>query len=147
MRTVLLCNSVNPLLLRRASILVQYIFDNLDFQSPFLVTYICNSLFLVYIPLWQLWILLGWVENPPPFYSQQPKVELSTDDIEDRSSHSFFGQRPLTSKSSEDKVPYQYSHMDVIKAALIISPLWFISNCLYNYSLLMTSVSSSTIIR
>lgn len=31
--------------------------------------------------------------------------------------------------------------------ALNISPFWFIANCLYNYSLLYTSVSSSTIIR
>ena len=43
-------------------------------------------------------------------------------------------------------VPLNYTHMDVIKVALIISPVWFLSNCLYNYSLLLTSVSSSTII-
>jgi drug/metabolite transporter (DMT)-like permease len=38
------------------------------------------------------------------------------------------------------------AHHKIIKAALIISPLWFGANCFYNYSLLLTSVSSSTII-
>jgi hypothetical protein len=39
------------------------------------------------------------------------------------------------------------SYKKLMKAALAIAPLWFLSNCLYNYSLMMTSVSSSTIIR
>lgn len=38
-------------------------------------------------------------------------------------------------------------HREVIKIALVICPLWFGANCFYNYSLLLTSVSSSTIIR
>jgi drug/metabolite transporter (DMT)-like permease len=33
-----------------------------------------------------------------------------------------------------------------MQVAAIVCPLWFMANCLYNYSLLMTSVSSSTII-
>ena len=38
-------------------------------------------------------------------------------------------------------------HIKILKIAAIICPMWFLSNLLYNYSLLMTSVSSSTIIR
>ena len=41
----------------------------------------------------------------------------------------------------------KYTHRDIINIALVMSPLWFLANCLYNYSLLMTSVGSSTIIR
>jgi hypothetical protein len=37
--------------------------------------------------------------------------------------------------------------MDVVRVALVIAPLYVLSNGLYNYSLFMTSVSSSTIIR
>ena len=40
-----------------------------------------------------------------------------------------------------------YTHLDVIQVALVIAPLYVLSNGLYNYSLFMTSVSSSTIIR
>lgn len=48
------------------------------------------------------------------------------------------GNQPI-----EDK----YTHRDIIRIALVMSPLWFLANCLYNYSLLATSVGSSTIIR
>lgn len=40
-----------------------------------------------------------------------------------------------------------YTHLDVIHVAMVIAPLYVLSNGLYNYSLIMTSVSSSTIIR
>lgn len=40
-----------------------------------------------------------------------------------------------------------YSHRDVVKIALLVAPLWFGANFMYNYSLLLTSVGSSTIIR
>ena len=39
------------------------------------------------------------------------------------------------------------NHYDIVYACLYLAPLWFLSNILYNYSLLMTSISSSTIIR
>ena len=39
------------------------------------------------------------------------------------------------------------THYDIVYACLYLAPLWFLSNILYNYSLLMTSISSSTIIR
>jgi hypothetical protein len=44
-------------------------------------------------------------------------------------------------------VEERYTHKEIIKIAAIISPIWFAANCLYNYSLLETSVGSSTIIR
>lgn len=40
-----------------------------------------------------------------------------------------------------------YSHLDVVKIAWVVFPLWFMANFTYNYSLLLTSVGSSTIIR
>lgn len=40
-----------------------------------------------------------------------------------------------------------HTHEDVVYACLILFPLWFLANILYNYSLLYTSISSSTIIR
>ena len=39
------------------------------------------------------------------------------------------------------------AHLEVIRIGALICPFWFLANCLYNYSLLMTSNSSSTIIR
>ena len=40
-----------------------------------------------------------------------------------------------------------YSHEDIFYLGLLLTPLWFFGNILYNYSLLMTSISSSTVIR
>lgn len=126
-----------------ASVLVQYIYEDLDFESPFLVTYICNSLFLVYLPLWQIWVSLGWIKNPPKMFikSESPDYSLASSLSDDSDS---------SDNANEDIYPVSndatYSHYDVMKIAMIISPIWFVANCLYNYSLLMTSVSSSTII-
>jgi hypothetical protein len=41
----------------------------------------------------------------------------------------------------------EYTVRDIVKLGLLLCPLWFFSNLLYNYSLLLTSISSSTIIR
>jgi hypothetical protein len=40
-----------------------------------------------------------------------------------------------------------HSHQDVFYLGLLLMPIWFLGNILYNYSLLMTSISSSTVIR
>lgn len=41
---------------------------------------------------------------------------------------------------------HQYTHTDMLSIAIILCPLWFLANCCYNYSLLYTSVASSTVI-
>ena len=41
---------------------------------------------------------------------------------------------------------HQYTHTDMLSIAVILCPLWFLANCCYNYSLLYTSVASSTVI-
>lgn len=38
-----------------SSVLVQHVYNDLDFESPFTVTYICNSLFIVLLPSRLLW--------------------------------------------------------------------------------------------
>jgi solute carrier family 35 protein F5 len=43
-------------------------------------------------------------------------------------------------------IPENYTHQQIIYAALILFPIWFVSNCFYDYSLLLTSITSSTII-
>ena len=40
-----------------------------------------------------------------------------------------------------------HSHQDIFYLGLLLMPIWFLGNILYNYSLLMTSISSSTVIR
>mmetsp|Transcript_10847 Transcript_10847/g.24034 ORF Transcript_10847/g.24034 Transcript_10847/m.24034 type:complete len:377 (-) Transcript_10847:307-1437(-) len=133
-----------------SSVVIQHIYNDLDFRSPFLLTYLSNSLLVIYLPLWQVWIGLGLVKEPhtdaeevgnaltEDIFSDQVSVEDSPDSPDS----------PCSPGSPEGSVaPKQkYTHYDVLKVAAIVCPLWFMANCLYNYSLLMTSVSSSTII-
>ena len=48
-----------------ASVLTQFIYENLDYEQPFILTYIGNSLFAIYLPSWAAMAGLGWVANPP----------------------------------------------------------------------------------
>lgn len=152
-----------------ASVLAQYIFTDLKFHSPFMMTYIANSLFLVYLPLWQLWVWLGIVKkdrNPtfgslsvlslrkpfsPAALVAEPASSINSNPIHesssnDSSSSSSSGSEARGVNGEENQQRAPYTHMHALRAALIITPLYFLANCLYNYSLYMTSVSSSTII-
>eukprot|EP01035_Chromulina_nebulosa_P033262 gene33262-44529_t len=123
-----------------------YIYENLNFQSPFLVTYLTNSLLIVYLPLWQLWLYLRLVK--------QTTTASSGDEAGSELSSAKSGELFLTEANIDDGTlpgrkktkEVAYTHVDVLYIALKIAPAWFIANCLYNYSLLLTSVSSSTII-
>ncbi|OQS07760.1 Drug/Metabolite Transporter (DMT) Superfamily [Thraustotheca clavata] len=46
-----------------SSVLVQYVFDDLDFNRPFFVTYVANSLFVVNLPLYYIGKHFGFVKN------------------------------------------------------------------------------------
>lgn len=57
-----------------ASYLTEYIYSDLEFKSPFLLTYFSSSFFVLYLPLWQLWVSLKWVQDPP-------SCRVSTDNL------------------------------------------------------------------
>lgn len=132
-----------------ASVLIQYIYENLNFQSPFLVTYLTNSLLTVYLPLWQLWLYLRLVKQTTTASSDDETAsELSNSS---KTGELFLSEMTngddCTLPGHQKNKEVAYTYMDVLYIALKIAPAWFIANCLYNYSLLLTSVSSSTIIR
>ena len=72
------------------------------------------------------------------------------DDVSQRKSHSVtetvLQRKFRTKQSMRENVPLKYTHTDMLSIAIVLCPLWFISNCCYNYALLYTSVASSTII-
>lgn len=113
------------------SILTQYIYSDLDFRSPFLLTYISSSLFALYLPIWWILCAIGTVKDPP--WSDD------NDDID----------KIAMTKSQIGIVNGEkiYAcHQKTIAIALALCPLWFIANFLYEYSLLLSSISSTTII-
>ena len=48
-----------------ASVVTQFIYKNLCFDQPFVLTYVCTSLFALYLPGWGALTALGLVKNPP----------------------------------------------------------------------------------
>ncbi|KAJ1406705.1 hypothetical protein B484DRAFT_404061, partial [Ochromonadaceae sp. CCMP2298] len=102
-----------------SSVVIQHIYNDLDFRSPFLLTYLSNSLLVIYLPLWQVWIGLGLVKEPhtdaeevgnaltEDIFSDQVSVEDSPDSPDS----------PCSPGSPEGSVaPKQkYTHYDVLK--------------------------------
>jgi hypothetical protein len=156
---------------------MQHIYDDMEFRSPFFLTFLTNSLLMIYLPLWQVWLLAGAVSKRSRNAGCLPVSgsdgTLSTDDsiinelCDDAFSEQGSGKaeynplptfasshgssnprtKPLLPEETEPELGMDYTHLDVIKVAIVIAPLYVLSNGLYNYSLFMTSVSSSTIIR
>ena len=215
-----------------SSVLLQYVFEDMDFKSPFLVTYVENSCFVLYLPLFYLYRSLGFVKTVP--FRQTDTItrsmqrlirinerdacmnvlreeDIDNDDLHDLSSTSVPTTITESSSSTSLSLPEEIdtenekesdnfhinvidvhsssplnrrtahgtsslkdmatndidddsgfasdssdsssvdefksiSHEQIFRIAIIICPIWFLANCLYNYSLLMTTVSSSTII-
>jgi solute carrier family 35 protein F5 len=156
---LLLCLVIGFADIPGASVLIQYIYEDLDFKSPFFLTYMATSLLSFHLPAYffQKWLLVKyeeWVaarEEAAMLHGGGPASEVGYSSVssnedalminvfspsEEHPSRAVFGFSSFLPKE----------HHKIIKAALIISPLWFGANCFYNYSLLLTSVSSSTII-
>ena len=145
----------------RASVLMQHIYQDMQFRSPFFLTYLTNSLLVMYLPLWQVWLLCGAVGKSTASNNTSLTVlndgseeddtinELHDDNLfDDEVRDGSYNQIPTYSNSIPAAPKAEpYTHLDVIQVALVIAPLYVLSNGLYNYSLFMTSVSSSTIIR
>mmetsp|Transcript_33938 Transcript_33938/g.44777 ORF Transcript_33938/g.44777 Transcript_33938/m.44777 type:complete len:372 (-) Transcript_33938:305-1420(-) len=136
-----------------ASVWVQFIYERLDFASPFLLTYTCTSLFSIYLPLHWIGVKLGWVTPLPTrkyetIYDEEGIVKTNADtNCSESSSPTVSAQSSLLwSEDFDSLLPLKLTRLQTMKLGLLLSPLWFLANCPYNVSLLLTSVSSSTVI-
>lgn len=164
-------------LLRRSSVLIQYIYENLDFRSPFFLTYLATSLLSFHLPAnwthkaFRRWLAKnssseeaaaehthnylrvrgdsGGSDNSPDENNGRKSFRsndrLSADDLLDGSEY-LPDEKEVHLVAHSSSSPRPPSMWELVKIASVIAPTWFAANCLYNYSLLMTSVSSSTII-
>lgn len=198
-----------------SSFMTQFIYTNLDFKSPFILTYLSSSFFSLYLPIWYLQVFFK-TRTDQPLWSRknhsdgrvvckhEAVIDTSNGDWSRVSSIDCIAADSSNSSSSNNSnsdagaisptidsiicdddvmkkkllddghqsstydetdsirwlrqyiptsilqllAPIQsnYCHTDLIKAAFILCPLWMLANCFYNYSLLYTSVGSSTII-
>lgn len=117
---------------------MQHVYNGMDFRSPFFMTFLTNSLLTIYLPTWYLWVLVGQRKRPTvdPFVNGAD-IELAP--ISKTDNHGYM--------DSSGKLPSSCAEISVLRIALYLAPIYFLSNGFYNYSILMTSISSSTIIR
>jgi solute carrier family 35 protein F5 len=117
-----------------ASILVQYLYTDQSFDSPFLLTYIGTSLFILLIP--NQWFFEQWRKR-----YRNRNGNADADDYE--SIHSLTTTTTIHNNHNHN---HKWSYTDHIRAAAKIAPVWFISNYAYNASLKYTSITSSTVL-
>ena len=113
-----------------SSILVQYLYENQSFDSPFLLTYIGTSLFTILLPL--DWLLQQYGKRSQSFPSEENERYALSEDHEN-ADEVHRGHRKWTLQDHKD-------------AAAKVAPVWFISNYAFNASLRYTSITSSTVL-
>jgi solute carrier family 35 protein F5 len=148
-----------------SSIMVQYLYSDHSFQSPFLVTYIGVSLFTLWLPAEQL---TKWVRKFGPWCSSTD-CDDDDDDVADAAASetesitaSYHNNSSVHSvdREEEDLHPSDISAEQIglaeaklpwtdeqhFHAACCIAPVWFLANWTYAASLLYTSITSSTVL-
>ncbi|XP_015575918.2 thiamine-repressible mitochondrial transport protein THI74 isoform X3 [Ricinus communis] len=141
-----------------ASFVVQSVVD--AGVSPFLITYICNSLFVIYIPLVEIgryledhygslffWRKTSSTSPLQELGESEQAILLGETDLGVESMSSTL-QRILpvgeTSKGVDTKG--RWTRARVAKVSLLICPFWFFAQLTFNLSLKYTTVTSNTIL-
>lgn len=152
-----------------SSLLIQAIFSEEQFQSPFFLTYFSTSLFILYLFFFLFTFRRKRLKKK---YERIIDVnDLASDDYTNEDID--FGDEPITtnesslfssssfptpsstasfpfsccyllSSSSSSTSPLSFSQIAIL--ALLLSPVWFLMEYLYNLSLSLTSVASNTIL-
>lgn len=152
-----------------SSALIQSIFTDLNFHQPFLLTFYSTALFTLYIPIVVLRRLcagegrsdtghhrpLSQLEEEAQRTSMTPSTHTTpahdTRDIRSESHDSITPLQIDVQPSEVDSAPTSASPMrmsvrDTAHLSLLLCPLWFSMNYLFNVSLGLTSIASCTIL-
>lgn len=132
-----------------ASFVVQSVVD--AGVSPFLVTYLCNSLFVVYIPLIEIvrfledkyGTLLFWRNN-----KESEETILLDDNDETSKLVVADGCEQIIDQNVDMGLDAKgrWTRSRVAKVSLLICPFWFLAQLTFNLSLKYTTVTSNTIL-
>ena len=122
-----------------SSVVVQHIFNDMNFKGPFFLTYIGSCLFTIYLPVY---VVRSWCSS---IYSSKTShaagdgdVEftlLSDFDDENLDDDEFLSEIASPKEVSVKKAPSQYSVWETFKISLLVCPLWFAAQYTYNASL------------
>jgi len=158
-----------------SSVLVQYLYSDSAFHSPFFVTYIGVSLFTLFLPAE---LLIAWLREHAPWrwrgstaaafdtipMTTRADTEMGSnktsyqnipndsqddhDDNGDNDDHEPSSLLSLQQQQRQQQVPANlpWTNEQHIRAACYIAPVWFLANWTYNVSLAYTSITSSTVL-
>ncbi|KAG0570345.1 hypothetical protein KC19_6G155300 [Ceratodon purpureus] len=134
-----------------ASFVVQSVVD--AGVSPFLISYICNSLFVVYLPiveggnLVRRW-LAGGLEGRSG--AEKETVRLLEEPLGGGESSGGNPNSVVEADggldSNREVVNRVWSRREIAQVSLLICPFWFLAQFTFNLSLRYTSVTSNTIL-
>ncbi|XP_049408240.1 thiamine-repressible mitochondrial transport protein THI74 [Solanum stenotomum] len=132
-----------------ASFVVQSVVD--AGVSPFLVTYLCNSLFVVYIPLIEIVRFLQDKYGTLLFWRNKKESEeniLLDDDAETSKLVVADGCEQIIDQNVDMGLDAKgrWTRSRVAKVSLFICPFWFLAQLTFNLSLKYTTVTSNTIL-
>ncbi|XP_047982094.1 solute carrier family 35 member F5-like isoform X1 [Salvia hispanica] len=152
-----------------ASFVVQSVVD--EGVSPFLVTYICNSLFVVYIPLVEIGRYLEdrygsiffWLNRKNDASLQDSKLSeeailLHTNEISNELNQGVVALAQQEAADHGEVVVVRdepdlgldgkgrWTRWRVAKVSILICPIWFMAQLTFNLSLKYTTVTSNTIL-
>ena len=130
-----------------ASVVVQYLYREVKFDAPFLLTYIGTSLFVVQIPLHRLFERCVSKSVSNSEYDSIPTNDEYEEGVTLSSAQDNGGNDTIQGDNSNPvERSTHWTERDHIIAAAKLSPFWFISNYAYNASLQHTSITSSTVL-
>ena len=108
-------------------------------ERAFFLTYFANSLFLLQLPFVLCYRYYNNLD-PYPDKNSDEYTELNT-----TATATIAARNNKPRASCRDYIKGMY-HWETLRAAIIVMPLWFMANGLYNLSLAHTSVTSNTVI-
>ena len=125
------------------------------YDIPYYLTYLCNSLFIVYLPIVGVKNAVVKAASSKERGKVNQQVATTTGLVvqeDDTLSRAKLLQDPTNTAVTEtgatpsNSVKPHSVLKHTVKWALIVSPFWFAANCTYNVSQGMTSVTSNSII-
>ena len=138
-----------------SSMLAQYLYDDPSACSPFLLTYIGVALFAMLLPMKHLTDRLNVYGSsecaaepctPVPIdTSNEHEYDLVTP-YQKIAMAGFPDDDSISSRTGHSFKPDHWTHLQHIRAAIQIAPVWMIANWAYNAALAQTSIASSTVL-
>ncbi|BDA40677.1 Solute carrier family 35 member F5 [Coccomyxa sp. Obi] len=135
-------------------VLASFLVQDLESEglNPFLLTYIANSLFIIYLPLYYLAVrLTARKRNARSSEMQETPISAGHQVMADTERTELIVDHPVDVRESVS-TSWRHSHWpamldkQVLAAAAVVAPLWFAAQYTFNVSLSETTVTSNTIL-